>query len=123
MKYIKERLIYFSAFVILFTIEVLIALFMHDGFVRPYVGDVIVVMLIYCALRVAFPTGIRLLPLYVFLFATTVEVLQYFDFVSLLGLGDITIAKIMLGSTFSFPDILCYLLGCLIVGAGEYFRK
>ena len=39
---------YFSFFVLLFIIEVLIALFVNDRLIRPYVGDFLVVILIYC---------------------------------------------------------------------------
>ena len=35
--------------VILFITEVLIAFFVRDNFIRPYVGDYLVVILIYCA--------------------------------------------------------------------------
>ena len=115
MKNNKRRLIYFSVFAVLFVIEVLIALFVKDEFVRPYVGDMLVVILIYCAVRTVFPSGIKLLPLYVFLFAAAVEILQYFDFVTLLGLNDITVLRIALGNTFSFLDIVCYAAGCVIV--------
>ena len=38
--------IYFRLTVILFLIEVAIALFIKDRFIRPYLGDVLVVMLI-----------------------------------------------------------------------------
>ena len=82
----KQRLGYLAAFLLLVTAEVLIALLVHDAFIRPYFGDVLVVVVIYCFLRVLFPSGVRLLPLYVFLFAATIEGLQYFDLVHLLHL-------------------------------------
>ena len=57
---------------------------------------------------------IPLLPLWVFLFAVTVEVSQYFDIVSILGLGDIKFFVILIGNSFSFVDILCYAVGCVL---------
>src|SRR5574344_1782686 len=58
---------------LLFGIELLIGTLLDDGFIRPFVGDVLVVMLIYCLIR----TWIRLpaIPLAsaVLLFATLVE--------------------------------------------------
>ena len=42
---------YFLFALALFMIEVLIALFVHDSFIRPYLGDFLVVILIYCAVR------------------------------------------------------------------------
>ena len=53
-------------FLALLATEVLIALFVHDDFVRPYLGDVLVVPVIFFLLRAAFPERIKLLPLYIF---------------------------------------------------------
>ena len=41
-----KRLIYAALFVLLTAAEVLIGVFVHDSLVRPYVGDVIVVVVI-----------------------------------------------------------------------------
>ena len=115
----KKRLGYAIAFVLLLTVEILIALFVRDDFIRPYGGDILVTVLICAAVRILFPTGIRFLPLWVFLFAAGVEIGQYFDFVTLLGLGDIAFFRILLGSTFSFADLLCYAAGCVLFLLGE----
>lgn len=123
MSHINKRLKYLIAFLLMFAVEVLIAAFVRDGFVRPYLGDVFVVILIYFFVRIFFPEGIRLLPLYIFLFAAAAEVLQYFDFVGMIGLGENRIARIVFGSTFSFADILCYAVGCLMCGIVGFVRK
>ena len=36
---------------ILFVIEVLIALYVRDSIIRPYVGDFLVVIMLYCFVR------------------------------------------------------------------------
>jgi len=119
-----SRFRYLLAFLLILITEVLIALFVRDRFIRPYGGDILVTVLICCFVRIFFPSGLRLLPLWVFLFAAAVEVGQYFDFVSLLGLGDIAFFRILLGSTFSAADILCYGAGCVIFALAElFFRK
>ena len=110
----KKRLFYLVAFLALVAIEVLIALFVNDSFVRPYVGDVLVVLVIYCFVRIFVPNGVRLLPLYIFLFALAVEIGQYFDFVALLGLEKNQFFSTLLGRTFSLSDIVCYAVGCAI---------
>ena len=115
----KKRFGYILAFALLLTVEILIALFVRDDFIRPYGGDILVTVLICAAVRILFPTGIRFLPLWVFLFAAGVEIGQYFDFVTLLGLGDIAFFRILLGSTFSFADLLCYAAGCVLFLLGE----
>ena len=109
----KQRLIYALIFVVLLLIEVLIALFVRDKFVRPYIGDVLVAVLICCFCRVCIPNKVTALPIYVFLFATAVELAQYFDIVKLLGMESNKLLSTLLGRTFSIADILCYAVGCL----------
>ena len=110
----NKRLRYFLIFCGLLAIEIAIALFVNDSFVRPYVGDMLVTLLLCCLCRVIVPTNIRLLPVYVFLFAAAVEIGQYFDLVALLGLEDNTILSIALGRTFSWLDLICYAVGCVV---------
>ena len=43
---IKLRTRYIIAFVLFLIMEILIAVFIHDNFIRPYVGDVLVVVVI-----------------------------------------------------------------------------
>ena len=119
----KRRGIYAIAFVLLLVTEVLIALFVRDRFIRPYGGDILVTVLICCFVRILFPERIKLLPLLVFLFAAAVEVGQYFDYVTLLGLGDIEFFRILLGTSFSAADIVCYGAGCLLFWAAEWLSR
>ena len=98
----------------LLAVEIGIAIFVHDAFVRPYVGDMLVTLLLCCMCRVAFPDKIRLLPVFVFVFAACVEISQYFDIVAILGLADNRILSIALGRTFSWMDLVCYAVGCVV---------
>lgn len=109
----SKRMIYSCLFCGLFAVEVCIALFIHDDFVRPYVGDTLVTLLLCCMCRVFIPDTARFLPFAVFLFATCVEIGQYFDIVALLGLADNRLISIALGRTFSWLDIVCYAVGCV----------
>ena len=109
----KKRLSYYLIFCSLMAVEVCIALFVHDSFIRPYVGDMLVTLLLCCMARVAVPEKMCLLPLYVFLFAACVEIGQYFDVVALLGLEDNRLISIALDRTFSWLDLVCYAVGCV----------
>ena len=111
---LMPRAVYAVSFAVILIIEILIALFVRDSFIRPYGGDILVTILICCFMRMIFMEKIPLLPLWVFLFAVTVEVSQYFDIVSILGLGDIKFFVILIGNSFSFVDILCYAVGCVL---------
>ena len=123
LQYKKERLFYLIAFTVLAVIVTFIALFVHDSFVRPYLGDAIVVIEVYCFVRIFLPKKPRLLPLYVFLFAVAVELLQLANILSLLHLEQYEILRILVGSVFSWWDIVCYASGCVLLGAWEIFRK
>lgn len=120
----NKRVIYLAIFCGLLAVEVCIALFVHDAFVRPYVGDMLVTLLLCCMCRVAFPDEIRLLPVFVFLFAACVEIGQYFDVVALMGLTDNRLLSIALGRTFSWMDLVCYAIGCVVAfGLDEVIRR
>ena len=109
----NKRLIYVLIFLCVLGTEIVIALFVNDAFVRPYVGDMLVTLLLCCLCRVILPDKVRLLPVYVFVFAACVEIGQYFDLVALLGLADNKIISIALGRTFSWMDLVCYAVGCV----------
>lgn len=119
----KKRTIYFIATILLIVIEVLIVLFVHDKFIRPYVGDVLVVIVIYAFVRCFIPEKIRLLPLYVFVFAAGVELLQYIQIVKILGLQNNPFFATLIGTTFDVKDIVCYGVGCILLGCYELMRS
>ena len=110
----EKRIFYIISFLMIFCIEVLIALYVRDSFVRPYMGDALVVVLVYSFVRIFIPTGIPRLPFYVFLFACFVEILQYFQLVETLGITNRAL-RIILGSTFDWKDIACYAEGCVLI--------
>lgn len=100
--------------VIIFFIEVLIAKFVNDAFIRPYGGDILVVILIYYFVKSFVQVKPFYLVLGVLLFAYMVEVGQYFRMVEVLGLQDYKVMRIVLGTSFSWIDILCYTVGAII---------
>ena len=117
---------YLAVFLLLLLTEVLIALFVHDRFVRPYVGDVLVVLVLYCLVRAVWNRPCRLLPLWVFLFAALVECGQYLDLAERLGLDGLPVLGIALGSTFDWMDLVCYAVGAgisLVWQSAEYRRR
>lgn len=122
-KRMQQRIIYAVLFIVFFLIEVFIALYVHDDWIRPYAGDILVVVVLYCFIRCCFPSGMKLLPFYIFLFAAGVEFLQYFNLLKLLGLEQNRFFRIVLGSVFDVKDILCYAVGCILIVAAENLGK
>lgn len=106
---------YFILTILLFLIEVLIALFVHDTFIRPYLGDVIVVILIYCFIQSFIKLPVLKVALFVLLFSFTIEFLQYLNIVQKLGLENSKVAQTVIGTSFSWIDLLTYILGIAIV--------
>jgi Protein of unknown function (DUF2809) len=111
----RFNLRFFLLTILFFIIEVLIALYVRDNFVRPYVGDYLVVMLIYCAVRTFIKASPVKVAAGVLLFAYFIEVLQYFRIVDRLGLTGNTLAKTVIGYGFEWADMLAYTLGVLTI--------
>jgi hypothetical protein len=109
------RVWYFLLAILLLVIEILIALYIHDQVIRPYLGDLLVVIMIYCFFRAFLVVGKIQLGLAVFLFACLVETLQYFNVVERIGAGDSRLLKIIIGNAFEWMDILMYALGIAVV--------
>lgn len=107
--------LYFSCGVLLFAIELLIGIYAHDKVIRPYGGDFLVVILIYCFVKSFFESSVFITAMSVLLFAYTVELTQYFHLINLLSLQHSTIARMVLGTSFSWTDLLCYTFGILLI--------
>lgn len=99
----------------LFIIEVFIALYVHDRLIRPYAGDVLATIWLYCLGRsvlAARPVRVLLAAL---LLSYLIEGLQYFDLLGYLGWQRWQLARIVLGSHFAWGDMLAYTLGALMI--------
>ncbi len=106
---------YFLAFILLLAIEVFIALYVRDSFIRPYLGDTIVVWLIYAFILsfIAWPKS--KVALGVLLFAFLVEGLQAMHFIEIIGLQDNALARVVIGTFFAWEDIWAYIGGYLVI--------
>jgi len=115
---------YFGFALLLFITEILIAAYMHDAIIRPYGGDFLVVILIYCTVKSFFNTPVLPTAIGVLLFAYLIEVSQYYHLVYLLGLGNNKLACIIMGTGFSWMDMLSYTLGIgLVVLIEKVWRR
>ena len=110
-----SRKTYALATLILFVIEVLIALFVRDAIIRPYVGDVLAVALVYTALRAI--TLLAMIPAIAtaLIIALVIEIAQALDLLGALGLRDNQLARIVLGGAFDWMDLIAYAVGGIVV--------
>ena len=98
----------------LLVIEIGIALFVHDRFVPPYMGDVLAVILVYCGLRAMLPFAPWQAAVLAFGIAAAIEFGQLIGILDLLRLRGNPIARTVLGSGFDWRDFLAYGVGATI---------
>jgi hypothetical protein len=96
-------------------VEIFIGAFMHDSVIRPYGGDFLVVILLYCLVRSFWDLPILPAAVGVLLFSYLVEAGQYFGLADRLGFKGNSLVRILLGSYFTWTDIMAYTLGILSV--------
>ncbi len=112
---LKFNFKYFILTALLFFVELYIGLYVHDEIIRPFVGDFLVVILIYCFIKSFYSLSVWTAAITVLIFSYLVEILQYFKIVELLGLKHNKIAKIIIGTTFGWIDLIVYTLGIGLV--------
>jgi hypothetical protein len=114
---------YFILAMLLFLIEVLIAAYLHDKMVRPYVGDFLVVILLYCLVKSFFTVSTLQAAVSVLIFSYIIELSQYFHLVSHLGLQNSKLVATILGSSFEWIDLIAYTAGIAVVLYIEKIRE
>ena len=115
-----RRLIFGILSVILLGMEVLIGLFAH-GWVRSYLGDVLVVILLYTIIRTIVPRKGKwfVIPTVILVFSFIVEFLQLWGFCDHFGITN-EFLRIIIGTGFSWIDIACYCIGIIPCYVSEY---
>ncbi len=99
---------------VLFTIELLIACFLKTGFVRHTLGDYLVVILMYCFVKIFIKKHSNTIAFGVLIFAFIIEFSQLFNVLDLLNIEN-KLIRIVLGTTFEMTDLIAYTLGILTV--------
>lgn len=117
----KRRIAYGLTFFLLTVTEVLIGMFVHDSFVRPYLGDVIIVIVLYSFVRIFMPENFTYLPAVIFIFAVGVELLQGLNIADRLGIQS-QLLRTIIGTVCDIRDIYCYAAGCILIGIYEIVR-
>lgn len=124
-KNVSSRIPYLLLFLVLITTEGLIACFIKDPFIRPYLGDGIVVWVVYSFAQIFLVK--RCSPYVVctgvFLFAVLVEVMQGIHIVELLGLENNPFFRTLIGTQFDWNDIVCYTVGSLLLAGCIFIHR
>ncbi len=104
---------YFLFFTMLFIVEFIIALYVNDNFIRPFFGDFLVVIMIYCFLMSFLQFSKIKVALSTLVISFLIEFSQYFNLLTVLRLENSKVARVVLGNSFSFIDLSCYLFGII----------
>jgi uncharacterized membrane protein YwaF len=120
---VTARTTYALVALAVFVIEVLIALFVRDAFIRPYVGDVLAVMLVYATLRAATPLHLIPAVAITLAIAFAIEMAQLFNLLDALGQRSNQIARIVLGGRFDLFDLIAYGAGAIVVVIVEILMR
>jgi len=104
--------------IVLFVYEAYLALYAHDAFFRPFFGDFIAVIFAYTFLKCFFyhtKQYDKQLATGALGVAYFLELLQKINFLEKTGLAKHKIMSMLIGSAFSWLDILAYTLGYLSI--------
>lgn len=107
----KKYLVMFMIFLIT---EIFIGMYAH-GWLRYYGGDILIMPAMYFFVRIFTEKFNRLLPLILFVFACSVEFLQYLDICGILGIDKKSLLAVIIGTSGTWNDIPCYLAGTLLI--------
>ena len=118
----STRVYYLVWSAVLFLTEFAIALW-AKGFLRNNVGDMLIIPLLYCMVRVLTPKLPRLLPVLACGAGFVAEGLQYIRLVDLLGLDHHSPLAVAIGTHASWEDLVCYIIGMLLIYLGMYVRS
>ena len=110
---------YATLFLLILVTEVAIAWFHFHRFIRGFLGDVLVIPLLYTLVRALTPFSWKKILLGVIGFAVLIETLQWFEIANRLGIEH-KIIRIVLGNTFDPWDLVAYFLGFLLVVLTEF---
>lgn len=119
---VMKRTVFAILFMILLATEILIGMY-ATGWVRSYLGDVLVVILLYAFARMMSPEKPArrfILPTVILVFAFLVEFLQLWGFCDRFGITN-RLLRIIIGTGFSVIDILSYTIGIVPCCIIDYF--
>ncbi len=113
---------YLLASALLLTIEIAIAYFHFNPFIRGFIGDVLVILLLYSTVKIFIKNHSLTIALAVLGFAYLVEALQYLKLPEKLNIqGELLLT--IVGSVYDVWDLVAYTIGFLLILLIEKISK
>ena len=112
----KTRLPYIIGVLLLTGVEVVIGVFDFNQFIRSYIGDVIIVWVLYCIFRSFVPRKFNsyAVSLGILAFSFVVEFLQKAHIADVLGVEN-KLLRILIGTSYATEDLWCYAAGTAVI--------
>lgn len=111
----KKRLIYFGISILCFLLCVLIVVsFSHKPVVRGFLGDSIVIVLIFYFIKGIHDFNSFKLMLFTLLLSFIVEFMQFLHIAEVLGLENNMLFRLVFGSVFDVMDLVAYTIGACL---------
>lgn len=118
----KKGALYYSVLsALLLGTEIWIGIF-AGGWIRNYFGDVLVIPLMYCLVRICTKKLPAVLPVILFGVGIIAEITQYFHLADRLGFERGSLMSILLGTGASLWDVVSYAAGAALIYAGAAVR-
>ena len=111
MKFNKK---YFTLFIVLFLVEILIAKYAH-GFIRHTFGDFLAVILVYVLIKSFLKTSANFATLLSLIISFGVEFLQLTNLQNCYPFENSKLLRIVIGTSFSIGDLIAYSFGFLTI--------
>ncbi|MHB8064693.1 MAG: ribosomal maturation YjgA family protein [Ruminiclostridium sp.] len=112
----KRRLVYFSlSFLCFIACVFIVKLFKDNQFIRGFIGDIIVISLIYFFIKILYDFNALKLTVFTLVIAFITEFIQLLKLTALLGIENSTLARLILGSVFDPYDLIAYTIGAFLV--------
>lgn len=108
---LRFNLVYFVLAVLLVATDILIVDSLHDAVIRPYGGDLLWGIFLYCLVRCLVNSPVVPTAIAVLVFCYAEETLQYFHLADRLGFRKPSLMRTLIGTSFTWVDMLCYTLG------------
>ncbi len=99
---------------LLFLLLVVIAVFVKDSIVRPFVGDVLAVIWLFLFIKTFVYANLHVVAIASLMLAYIVECAQYLQLSKSLNITNKAL-QIIIGSVFDWKDIIAYTIGFVII--------
>lgn len=109
-----RRRAYLIAAAVLLVGLVLIARYVSGPVIRPFGGDVLVIVFFSCLMCGVTRASMGRCAATAFVTGVIVEVAQALDLIEILGLQDNDVAKTVIGTTFDWRDLVAYVIGAAL---------